>query len=91
MSASMSAVALNIDRLVLTGLEVTPDASESLRLMIEEEVAARCRPDGWPSRSWRVDRLSFEFRPPKADCCPEPRALANQIAHELLRALERLR
>ena len=79
---------VEIDRIRLTGLEVTPERAERVRAMVEAELQRLLTQDGWPEGSAggevsRLDAPMMHVGTPHNDT-----HLASCLAHSIARILQ---
>ena len=82
---------IDIDRLMLTDLDVTPDRAERIRAWVEVEVQRLLEGDGWPDEL-ADSAVSYVNLPTiHLDELHSDRDLANRVARSIAEALRGMR
>lgn len=84
----MDRVEVVINRLVLEGLDVTPDAAERLRDQVEESLARLLRQDGWGDRITSGETERVDAPPLQLNEAESRGRLAESVAQSVAQALQ---
>jgi hypothetical protein len=88
---SEPAVTIDIDRLILTDLDVTPDRAERIRAWVESALQRLLEGDGWPD-AFADNAVSYVNLPTiHLDELHSDRDLANRLARSIAETLRGMR